>query len=367
MNNLALQLTPLPAPASVRRRWAFRHNFATPAAFNTANTQVRYIPGSLRTGYVQSWHFTVQQELAHNLLLDVGYQGNHSVGLLILGDANQAVPNAPDQNLSLNARRPIANFAGIEEAYNGGFGSYDALQVKLEKKYSGGLYFINSFTWSKAIDNGPGHLENYNGDNSRINTLNQRSERGLSSYDQPFNDTLSILYDIPVGKGRRFNISNRALDLVAGGWGIDLINTATSGLPLNILYSAPSSQYSISNLVTPRPNLVSGNIYPSGSAQTINNYFNKAAFAIPSYTQPFGNAGRNIARSPSFQELDFGLHKNFALWSEASYVQFRAEAFNLLNKTNFGTPGTTFGSGSFGVISSAFPARQLQIALKLYF
>ena len=345
----------------------FPNNFATPGAFNTANTQVRYIPGSLRTGYVQSWHFTVQQELTRSLLLDAGYVGNHSVGLLILGDANQAQPNLPEQNLPLNARRPIPNFAGIEEAFNGGFGSYDALQVKLEKRYTQGLYFINSFTWSKAIDNAPGHLENYNGDNSRINTLNPTSERGLSSYDQPFNDTLSILYDLPIGKGRRLNISNRALDLVAGGWGVDLINTATSGLPLNITYAAPSSQYAISNLVTPRPTLAANQIYPAGGAQTISNYFNKAAFGLPSYTQPFGNLGRNIARSPAFNELDFGLHKNFRLWSEVTYVQFRAEAFNLLNKTNFGPPGTTFGASSFGVISSTFPARQLQLALKLYF
>ncbi len=344
----------------------FPNNFATAAAFNTANTQVRYIPADNRTGYAQSWHFSVQQELRKNLLLDVGYVGNHDVGLLILGDANQARPNLQGQNLSVNARRPYQNFAGIEEAFDGGFGTYDALQVKLEKRYSQGLYFINSFTWSKAIDNAPGHLENYDGDNSRINILNPKSERGVSSYDQPFNDTLSILYDLPIGKGRRLNIDNRALDLVAGGWGIDLVNTATSGLPLNITYSLPSSQYQVSTLLTPRPNLV-GSIYPAGPQQTITNYFNKAAFATPSYTQPFGNLGRNSARSSPFNELDFGLHKNFALFSETNYVQFRAEAFNLLNKTNFGPAGTVFGSSSFGVVSQAFPARQLQLALKLYF
>lgn len=347
----------------------FPNNFATSAAFNTATTQVRYIPSDNRTGYVQAWHFTVQQELAHNLLFDLAYIGNHGAGLMILTDANQAIPNLPGQNLSVNARRPYQNFTTIEEAYDGGFGTYHALQTKLEKRYSQGLYFINSFTWSKAIDNAPGHLENYDGDNSRINLYNTKAERGLSSYDQPFNDTTSIVYDLPIGRGRMVNIPNRALDLVAGGWSVDLINTATSGLPINIIYS-PTTQGTVSPLITPRPNLTGASLYLNGPDPT--HYLNLAAFTIPSVNQPFGNAGRNIARGPRFLQLDLGVHKNFAVWSETSRVEFRAEAFNIFNKTNFNVNSgfsTTFapGSGSYGVFTSTYPPRQLQLALKLVF
>ncbi|HEY7304561.1 MAG TPA: TonB-dependent receptor [Bryobacteraceae bacterium] len=345
----------------------FPPDFTSPAAFKTSTTQVRYIPANNRTGYVQSWHFTVQQELGHDLLLDLAYVGNHSVGLMILTDANEALPNQLGQNLSVNARRPVRNFTTIEEAFAGGFGSYNALQAKLEKRYSRGLYFINSFTWSKAIDNAPGHLENYNGDNSRINMYDPKSERGISSYDQPFNNTTSILYDLPFGRGRHFNIQNRALDLIAGGWSIDVINTATSGLPINITYS-PTTQAQASPLLTPRPNLTGAGLYLSGGNPT--HYLNPAAFSIPNYTQPFGAAGRNIARGPVFEELDFGLHKNFGLWSESSRLEFRAEAFNLLNNTNFNVNsgfGTTFGSSSYGIFTQTFPARQIQMALKLVF
>ncbi len=345
----------------------FPPKFTSPSAFNTATTQVRYIPANNRTGYVQSWHFTIQRELAHDWLLDVAYVGNQSVGLMILTDANEAVPNQPGKNLSVNARRPIPHFTTIEEAFAGGFGSYNALQAKLEKRYSQGLYLINSFTWSKAIDNAPGHLENYDGDNSRINMYNPKSERGVSSYDQPFNNTTSILYDLPFGRGRHFNMQNRALDLIAGGWSIDLINTVTSGLPINITYS-PTTQAQASPLLTPRPNLAGASLYLSGTNPT--HYLNPAAFKIPNYTQPFGNAGRNIARGPYFEELDFGLHKNFGLWSETSRLEFRAEAFNLLNTTNFNVNsgfGTTFGSSSYGVFTQTLPARQIQLALKLVF
>lgn len=342
----------------------FPVNFASSSAFNPAITQLRYIPGDNRTGYVQSWHFTVQRELAHNLLFDIAYVGNHSVGLTILTDANQALPNALGQNLTVQQRRPIQNFAGIEMAYDGGFGSYNALQLKLEKRYSSGLYLINSFTWSKAIDNAPGHLENYDGDNSRINYYNTALERGLSSYNQPFNDTLSFIYDLPFGKGRRFAINNSVGNFVLGGWSLDAINTMTSGLPLNIGYSA-STQQQVSSLVSERPNLTGQPIYLNSSNPIY--YLNPAAFSVPVYTQPFGATPRNVAKMPAFFETDMALHKNFN-FAEARYVQFRAEAFNLLNKTNFSPPGTlNSNSTGFGVFSSTFPARQLQLALKLVF
>ena len=343
----------------------FPNGIIDPSNFSTAISEVRYIPGSNRNGYVQSWHFTIQQELAKDLLFDVAYVGNHSVGLNILSDANQALPNQQGQNLSLLARRPIQGFTDIEVAYDGGFGSYDGLQMKLEKRNSNGLYLLNSFTWSKAIDNAPGHLENYNGDNSRINYYDPKLERGLSSYNQPINDTLSVLYDLPFGHGRRFNIDNKAFDLAAGGWSLNMINTMNSGLPLDFGYSA-TAQESVSDLVSERPNLVSGQPLYLSTGNPIY-YLNPAAYSVPNYTQPFGNTPRNNVRTPFLYETDFGLHKNFAI-SESRYLQFRAEAFNLLNKTNFATVSSTNSNSSgFGVFNATFPARQIQLALKLVF
>jgi hypothetical protein len=343
----------------------FPSGIIDPANFSTAISEVRYIPGSNRTGYIQSWHFTVQQELRKDLLLDVAYVGNHSVGLNVLSDANQALPNQLGQNLSLLARRPIQGFTDIEIAYDGGFGSYEGLQVKLEKKNSNGLYFLNSFTFSKAIDNAPGHLENYDGDNSRINYYNRQIERGLSGYNQPLNDTLSILYDVPVGHGRRFDVKSKALVYIVGGWSANMINTMTSGLPINVGYSA-SSQQQVSGLVSERPNIVPGTPLYLNTGNPIY-YLNPAAYTVPAYTQPFGTTPRNNVRTPFVYETDFGLHKNFEI-NEARYLQFRAEAFNLFNRTNFATvSGTNANSSGFGVFNSTFPARQMQLALRLVF
>ena len=101
--------------------------------------------------------------------MDVGYVGNKSRDIMILGDYNQARPNGPTENATLQARRPIQGFQEIQIAWGGGKGDYHALQVKVERRYSRGLYLLNSFTWSRARDNASGHLEVQNGDNSRVN------------------------------------------------------------------------------------------------------------------------------------------------------------------------------------------------------
>src|SRR5262249_61136823 len=104
-----------------------------------------------------------------------------------------------------------------------------ALQVKLERRFSGGLYLLNSFTWSKAIDNVAGHLEANFGDNSRINIRDMRGDRGVANYNQPFNKTPSVVYDLPFGKGRQ-DASGLAdyADAVIGGWRLTLINMMSS-------------------------------------------------------------------------------------------------------------------------------------------
>ena len=334
-------------------------NFAVPANFNPLATQARYIPKDNPTGYVQSWHFTVQQEITPTLVIDAAYVGNRGTHLMILADYNQAVPNQPGQNLSLQARRPFQKFAAVEVAYGAGASSYNALQLKVEKRYARGLYLLNSFTWSKAIDNASGHLEATSGDNSRVNIRNLASEKGPSGYDQPFNNTASVVWDIPYR-------ADRMLGYALGGWQFTAIDTATSGLPINLSYS-PIGQLQVSGLPTYRPNVLGNPVTPEGQ-RTVNTYLNRTNVVIPTDpSQPFGNAGRNIARSHSFQQLDAALHKQFRLWSEQSSLEFRVEAFNLFNQTNFGPANGNISSGGFGSITSTFPARQVQFALKLLF
>lgn len=338
-----------------------------PANFSTLRARVNYIPKDNPSGSVQSWHVSVQREVLPNLLVDVGYVGNKSRDIMVLGDFNQARPNAATENSSLQARRPIAGFQEIQIAFAGGKGDYHALQVKVERRYSRGLYLLNSFTWSRGRDNASGHLEVQNGDSSRVNYRNLAGDFGRSSYDQPFNNTTSFVWELPFGKGRRFASNmNPVLEGILGGWRLVGINTMTSGVPVNLTYS-PSSTFSVSGGPAYRPNLTGDPLMPEDQ-RTIRNYLNPATVEIPTdRTQPFGNAPRNAARGPRFAQFDLGLHKAIGLGRDHTRLEFRLEAFNVLNRTNFGAPNGNRSNNNFGTITSAFAARQIQLGVKFHF
>ena len=206
-------------PASGPTQQGYPEGLNVPANFSTLNARVNYIPKDNPTGNVQSWHVSVQRELLPNLLVDVGYVGNKSRDIMILGDYNQARPNGPTENATLQARRPIPGFQEIQIAFGGGKGDYHALQVKVERRYSRGLYLLNSFTWSRARDNASGHLEVQNGDNSRVNyrDIERRLRQlGLRPAVQQ-HDQLRV--GAAVRQGRRFGSDlNPVVDGMLGGW-----------------------------------------------------------------------------------------------------------------------------------------------------
>ena len=164
---------------------------------------------------------------------------------------------------------------------------------------------------------------------------------------------------------------NRAWNTALGGWQTTDIFQARSGDPLTMAYS-PDTATQVSPLIT-----ISGrNSYrpnQSGSALATNksyaHYLNVSNFSTPQPYAPFGTSPRNAVRGYAFWQLDTGLTKDFALTGKA-HVQFRAEAFNLTNKTNYGEPNTMYNGASsttFGVITSTLPARELQLAAKIVF
>lgn len=355
-------------------------NLTTAAYFNPLNVLSRYIPKNFQTGYTQQYQVGIQRQLPFGIMADLAYVGNKSTHMQVLGDFNQATPcrGATGCTTALQPRRPISNFAGIEVAWGGGSANYNSLQFKLEKRASRGLYLLNAFTWSRYFDISSGHLETQNGDNSRVNYANPSRDYGPGGYDQPLADTLSVVYDLPYGHGRHWGSSSgRLLNTALGGWQLTLVNTMTSGSPININYSlASSNSMYVSDLVTYRPYRVAGqSIYGTTKTKTasaLSGYFNPNAFVLPtaatvSSADPWGNASRNLARSNAFYQADLGLHKAFPLWSDSSNIDFRAEAFNVLNKVNYMGANATFGGSSFGQITNAFPARQLQLAAKFIF
>ena len=344
------------------------------------NNVTLYVPRNNRTANVQNWQLSIQQEIFAQLVLDVAYVGNRAKNLVILGDYNQARPLTTAelalpaaQRPSLQARRPIQNFGTISAVLPEGFSNYNALQVKLERRFADGLYFLNSFTWSKTLDNASQVLEEPNGNTGTPqNVYNIRADKGIGAYDQPFNNTTSFVFEVPFGRGHRFGTNlHPVLDSVFGGWLLTGVNTMTSGQPINFRYGPSPVTNNLPTFlggVALRPNVVCDPINRENRPNPTSGYFVRSCLTTPTPDQPFGNAGRNIARSDNYFNFDLGVHKQFRLpINEESRIELRAEFFNLFNRTNFQAANSDITNAAFGTISSAFPARQIQIALKFTF
>jgi hypothetical protein len=378
-------LTENPATCFRTTQSGYQTDFATAQNFSTLAAQTRYIPRNFPAAYVQAFHLTVQRELMKNTTLEVSYVGNHGVRIPVLTDFNQAATEPVSCNtgvgcLTQQQRRPISTFTNILTVFPKGFLIYNSLQTKLERRYSNGIFLINSFTWSKAINNASADLETYGGDSALVNFYNSEGDRGLSSYNQPFNDTLSVIADLPFGKDRMFGQNAPAWQqAILGGWQLTAINSVTSGLPINLTY-APAAQYVVSSTsaaYSVRPNLLStaNAVYAPKSnyvktKSALSGTLLSSELSIPTPSQYFGTAGRNDLHGPAFSALTLALHKAVSLGWEDSNLEFRIEAFNVLNSTNFQYPDTALTDGaSFGTYtaSNLYPSRQVQGALRLTF
>ncbi len=349
-------------------------DFAAPSQFNPLAANVTYMPKDYHSTMVQSYFISVQRELTSNMVLDVAYVHNRADGMMMVANYNQAVPNNAAGSLTLQARRPIQTFGDITYVWNGGKSRYNGFQVKYEYRMRKGLMFLNSFTLSKAKDNGPGALENSNNGNvGPQNFYNMDAEYGTSNYDQPYNNTTSFVWELPFGHGRRWlKDIPPFLNALVGGWTISGINTMTSGAAATLVYtpiaawavSGISQEYRGSN--TYRPNT---NGSPYGDKKSITNYLSATNVTVPTDpTQVYGNSPRNSVRAPWFWQADLVASKNFRLpIGPQTTLQLRMEAFNLFNRTNFGAPSTSRSSANFGAITASYDARQVQLGAKISF
>jgi hypothetical protein len=368
----------------------FVSSFLSSTNYNPQAVALQYMPVDSPDTQVRSWFFSVQRDMGNSLLVDLAYVGNSGIHEVFFNDVNQANPQTTAAgSASLQSRIfSYPGFGSIIGTLPWGTSNYNGLQAKVEKRFTSGLYLLNSFTWSKAIDiaaqslDGGGNCDNCgNGIPSVQNIYDWQADRGISAYNHPFVNSTSVVWKLPVGKGQRVGGNmNHSWDTVLGGWQMTDILQARSGDPLTMAYS-PNTNTQVSTLITIngrnayRPNLMPGNpiknstwAYNStlGGIQYLNNQGGSAAaYTTPPANAPFGNSPRNAVRGFDFWQLDTGLTKDFAITTK-SHLQFRAEAFNLTNRTNYGDPNTSLGT-TFGVINSALPARELQFAAKIVF
>jgi hypothetical protein len=316
-----------------------------------------------RTPYVDEWTLDVQQPLARDLILEVGYIGTEGHFLQRLTNINQPVLRSGLTDASTVAQRsPWPAYGRVN--YDNGLvnSSYNALSAKVTRRFSNGLTLLSSFTWSHSLDDGSGirSIETL-----PTNTYDIRDENyGSSEFDQRKRFVASVVYQLPIGKGQMFLNHGGPLNAIVGGWQLGSIITVADGLPTTAAYIGDTASLA-QNGNLPDATGVS----PFLSNPTPQKFWNIAAFnsTDPSLYYQIGNVGLNTLLTPNTRQWDFSAVKDFK-FLERHDVQFRFEAFNAPNHPNWNTPpSSVLTPQSFGVITSAKTMRQLQFALKYSF
>lgn len=318
------------------------------------------IQRDLRTGYMQHWNFNVEREFYGNVL-EVAYVGSKGTKLLTARDINQPQPSVLPPGLPF-VPRPNPQFDDIDLLESRANSNYNALQVRFQRRLTTGLSALASYTWSKSIDDASNFFSSAGDPNFPQNSYNVAAERGRSNFDVRHRLSASYSYELPfrrTGDGLASKLVN--------GWETFGILTLQTGRPFTVALLSEIDNSGTGRSIlgfgaNDRPNLI-GN--PELSNPNTLQWFNTAAFAFPA-PGTFGNAGRNILDGPGFQNFNASLVKN-THFSETVSLQFRAEAFNLFNHSNFNLPDNFLGSPTFGRITSARDPRHIQFGLKLLF
>jgi hypothetical protein len=318
-----------------------------------------FVADDWKDTYSSQWNMEIQQQVTKSSTVSLAYVGSSNQRVPIQVPFNQAIPGTgsvysrqPYQDMS--SPNAVSTFSMIQSI---GRDNYESLQAKFDQRFSQGVFFITSFTWSKNINIG---CADFWEGCSIQNPYDLNAERGPSPLDVPLVFTFSPGYELPFGQGKP-HLNHGPAAWVLGNWQLNGIFSARSGT----VYT-PGINFDNANVgggVSERPNVV-GN--PILSNPTVNEWFNTSAFALPA-PNTYGNAGRDSLRGPGFWNLDFSVFRNFS-FVERLRLQLRGEFFNIFNHTDFGNPSATLGNPNFGVITStANSPRTIQVALKLSF
>jgi hypothetical protein len=339
---------------------------------------------------LQNWNVGVQQQLPWGIVADVSYVGSASHHLSNGNVSyNQLTPGQLSLRSLLGAQinSAAAQAAGIQSPYPGftgtvaqairpypqyqtitmtsdivGNNTYNALQVKAEKRFSQGIAFTVFYVNSKNLTDDDGHNGSANMGNGTQNYYNLRAEKAVAALDDPQHFGASFTYDLPIGKGKWLNINQPVVNRVVGGWHWSGIITFEKGAPLGI-----TTESSIPTVIGAiRPNVING-ISPfvnnsRGSFVPQDLYLNVNAFAAPA-ADTFGDAPRLSSNIRAFgaRQFDTAVFKNIPITERLS-LNLKGEFFNAFNTVNFGAPVTDINNPSFGTITSAGTPRIVQLS-----
>jgi hypothetical protein len=311
---------------------------------------VFYVANNFRQDEAQVSNFSIQHQLPGDIGLTAAYVGTHGLHLYRDLQLNQSLPGPGPIGPRLPFYSVAPNIPTVDQRNGDGTSHYNALQVKAEKRFSKGFFFLASYTWSKTMDNTTNILYPWN------DKLNYALSQGFKLVDVPQNLVLTYAYELPFGKGR-----SGAAGYLLSGWSINGITTFQSGQPLLI---SVANNLLNNNSGGNRADITCASV---ATPKTVQQWFNTSCFAAPpAYT--FGNSGVGHVRGPGVQNWDFSIAKETRLGAEARRLRLEADFFNLFNNAHFSNPNTTLGNSNFGTISSdRLPPRLIQLGAKFVF
>lgn len=323
----------------------------TPAA-NTVSvvTLNPYMPPAS----MNQWSFDVERTLWSNAGLDVQYIGSHTSHLDTSWYSNEPLASA---ETFVAADRPNQSFGSIRDLNDMAWSNYDALNVILTQRFHRGLALNMSYTWSHDLD----ISQDSNDGGSPMDSYNWALDYGNSVLSVPNRFTASLVYELPFLRG-----SKGLVRTLAAGWNVDSIITIQSGTPFNVVVSGDPANTSRTGVQ--RPELIGTPINDCGP-RLVSCVTNAAtAFAQPA-AGTYGTTPRDMLYGPGLWDVDFALDKNFRIGERFNF-ELRGQFFNVFNHPSFGEPGATFGSATFGYITSlagANPTRVVQFMGRLTF
>jgi Carboxypeptidase regulatory-like domain/TonB dependent receptor-like, beta-barrel len=328
-----------------------------------------FIDPHFKNAYSHQWNVEVQHQFTDKLVLSAAYVGSRTHRLDNNAAANNAVTPGAGTPEQVNSRRPFPYQTTMFYSLSRGKAWYDSFQFKADRRFSNGLQFLISYTWSKTLDLGQSGWftaeEGPGGSASLQDFYHPEQSKGLSGYDVPHFLSISSVYELPFGKGKPM-LNHGPAAWILGNWQTNVIAQFRSGQPYNIAVSGDVAN--VGNAVGwwnyARPNLVGD---PSVSNPTSAKWFNPGAFSVPVLS--YGSFGRNVLRTDGVTNIDFSLFKNIPVGERVS-VQFRAEAFNVFNIMSLGAPEGLLNQPTTGQISAlaqGISPRQMQMGLKIIF
>ena len=304
--------------------------------------------------YYENWDFDIQQQLPHSFVLSTAYTGSEGHKLFQSRATNLIDP--------ATGKRPLTQFGQFGIKHNDANSNFNALQVSLLRSFTHGFLWQTQYQWSHGIADGSIGA----GEGIAVENVSCRAcDRSSTSFDVRHNFVASAVYQLPFGTGRHF-LHHGLAGRMIGGWDLSGTGLARTGLPVNIVVTRSAANMLDGNAGSQRPDLAPGaSIIPAGG-QTINQWWNIAAFAVPA-KNTWGNSGRFLARAPGFYEMNAALEKRFPVHESLS-ASFRAEAFNLMNHAILNAPPANISTpATFGKITGSSNPRKLQLMFRVEF